>query len=65
MNEFDKKTLEEKEEFVDTFLEKLNKLREAEFGSDTASELWREKINFQILFYERLKKQIYSSRNVK
>jgi len=64
MNEFDKKTLEEKEEFVDTFIGKLNKFKETEFGSKTATELWREKIEFQLAFYVRLKEQLNNSKNV-
>lgn len=64
MNEFDKKTLEEKEEFVDTFIGKLNKFKETEFESKTATELWREKIEFQLAFYVRLKEQLNNSKNV-
>ena len=48
MNEFDKKSLSEKKEFVDTFIRKLNKLKEVEFATKTATVIWKDKIEYQL-----------------
>ena len=48
MNEFDKKSLSEKKEFVDTFIRKLNKLKEVEFSTKTDTVIWKDKIEYQL-----------------
>ncbi|MGN1405062.1 MAG: HD domain-containing protein [Erysipelotrichaceae bacterium] len=45
-------------EHVESTLETLNKYLDYECATKTATELWKEKISFQIEFYKRLKKQI-------
>lgn len=64
MNEFDKKSLSEKKEFVDTFIRKLNKLKEVEFATKTATVIWKDKIEYQLSFFNKLKVQLsFSSYN--
>lgn len=58
MNEFDKKSLSEKKEFVDTFIRKLNKLKEVEFATKTATVIWKDKIEYQLSFFNKLKVQL-------
>lgn len=58
MNEFDKKSLSEKKEFVDTFIRKLNKLKEVEFATKTATVIWKDKIEYQLSFFNKLKTQL-------
>ncbi|WP_294353876.1 HD domain-containing protein [uncultured Clostridium sp.] len=58
INEFDKKSLSEKKEFVDTFIRKLNKLKEVEFATKTATVIWKDKIEYQLSFFNKLKTQL-------
>ena len=53
--------LEEKREYVEKRLARLRELGELEFGTPAAAELWRERLDFYISFYEKLKNQIENS----
>lgn len=50
--------LVEQKKHVDKVLSRLKDLRDFPCGTVTASNLWKEKIDYQIGFYERLKHQI-------
>lgn len=54
-------SLEKQREHVDTVLSSLNKYLDYECATRTATLMWKEKISFQLEFYNRLKKQIESS----
>lgn len=54
-------SLEKQKEHVDTVLSSLNKYLDYECATRTATLMWKEKISFQLEFYNRLKKQIESS----
>ena len=54
-------SLEKQKEHVDTVLSSLNKYLDYECATRTATLMWKEKINFQLEFYNRLKKQIENS----
>lgn len=54
-------SLEKQKEHVDTVLSSLNKYLDYECATRTATLIWKEKISFQLEFYNRLKKQIENS----
>lgn len=54
-------TLPEKLEWLRERLTRLEKLGTMPFGTRTATEMWREKIEFQTLFFERLLNQMEQS----
>ena len=54
-------SLEKQKEHVDTVLSSLNKYLDYECATRTATIMWKEKISFQLEFYNRLKKQIENS----
>ncbi len=56
--QFEEKTHSEKMEWLTQRLESLEKLGKMEFSTPTATEMWREKVEFQTLFFERLKAQM-------
>lgn len=51
----------EQVEYVDGVLEKLKKYISMEFGTRTATDMWVDKISFQLDYYTRLKSQLHSS----
>ena len=54
-------SLEKQREHVDTALKSLNQYLDYECATRTATLMWKEKISFQLEFYNRLKKQIENS----
>ena len=54
-------SLEKQREHVDSVLRSLNKYLDYECATRTATFMWKEKISFQLEFYNRLKKQIENS----
>ena len=54
-------SLEKQKEHVDTVLSSLNKYLDYECATRTATLMWKEKISFQLEFYNRLKKQVENS----
>ena len=54
-------SLEKQKEHVDCVLSSLNKYLDYECATRTATLMWKEKISFQLEFYNRLKKQIENS----
>ena len=57
-------TLEEKQQLVDSTLEKLKRFREMKLGTATATEIWRQRIDYYISFYEKLSAQLASSTEI-
>ena len=55
---------EEKTEYVEKRLSRLRELREVPFGTKTASELWRSRLDFYIMFFEKLADQLKKSNRV-
>lgn len=58
---FSEVTLTEKLEKVTAMLEKLHRLQETKLGTATAKELWLQRLDYYIGFYEKLKAQLESS----
>lgn len=54
--------LEEQLAYLKNRAERLYKLRELPFGTETAASMWKEKIDYQIGFLSRLKDQADNSR---
>lgn len=53
--------LNEQKMLIEKRLSALNKLLEEPFSTKTSSSMWRDKINYQIEFYQRLYKQVEKS----
>lgn len=53
--------LEKQKEFVDKHLARLTRLLEEPFATQTSAAMWKDKVNYQIGFYKRLKSQIEKS----
>ena len=58
---FLEKSFEEKVNFVNTRIEKLQKALKMQRGTKTAEEIWTERIAYYIGFYEKLQKQFSNS----
>lgn len=58
---FSEMSLEDKKEKVNSTLLKLNQYYEMKLGTNTATEIWKQKIKFNISFYEKLKEQLCNS----
>ncbi len=52
---------EEQLQSVTELLTKLEKYKQLEFATKTATDLWRDKVGFQIQFFTRLKAQLEAS----
>lgn len=61
---FLEKSLEEKQEYVDKRLARLRALMDVPQGTKTAENLWKERLSFYILFFEKLAAQLKNSRSV-
>ena len=61
---FSEKNLDEKKQSVSSMLEQLRRLRTIPFGSDTASTIWQQRLDFYISFYEKLDTQLENSCSV-
>lgn len=58
------KPLEEKREYVEKRLSRLRELIHLPMGTETAAQLWKERLSFYIAFYEKLATQIDSSTEI-
>lgn len=63
-NKFSRMTLDEKEDKINTTLDKLNEYRKTQLGTLTSTELWKRRIDFYITFYEKLKEQLSNSTSI-
>ena len=55
---------EEKQEFLEKRLSRLRELLEMPMGTAAAEELWRSRLSFYILFYEKLTDQLKASKSI-
>jgi hypothetical protein len=51
-------SLDEQVEFVGNVLDRLGKYAQMELATETATGLWKERIDFQIQFFQRLQAQL-------
>ena len=61
LQKFSEMNLEQKHTRVDTALNRLRTLREMKLGTPTAQQLWNQRLDYYISFYERLKTQLNNS----
>ncbi len=52
---------EEQAEYVGNVLDRLNKYKDMEFATKTGTQLWKDRIAFQMEFFERLQAQLKAS----
>ena len=53
--------LDDKREKVGSTIEKLNRFKEMKLGTATAKNLWIQRLDYYIGFYEKLKAQLDNS----
>ena len=58
---FSKMNLDDKREKVGSTIEKLNRFKEMKLGTVTAKNLWIQRLDYYIGFYEKLKAQLDNS----
>ena len=61
---FSEMSLDEKKAKVTGTIEKLNSLKEMKLGTATAKNLWLQRLDYYIGFYEKLKAQLSSSSEI-
>lgn len=64
INRFSEMTFDEKENKINQTLKKLNEYKEMKLGTQTATEIWKERIEFYISFYEKLRNQLCNSTSI-
>lgn len=62
---FSEMSFTEKKEKVDSTIEKLNRYKEMKLGTNTAKELWLDRLDYYIGFYEKLKSQLENSTTIR
>ena len=62
--QFSEMSLDEKREKVDSTIEKLNRFKEMKLGTETAKELWIQRLDYQLGFYAKLKAQLDNSSSI-
>ena len=55
---------EDKKEYVVKRLSRLHELREESFATETADELWKSRLDFYIIFFEKLADQLKMSNRI-
>lgn len=63
-NKFSQMTLDENNKKINETLDKLNEYKKMKLGTHTATEIWKERIQFYISFYEKLKEQLFNSTSI-
>ena len=61
---FSKMNLEEKQEKVTSTIDRLTKYKEMKLGTITAKNLWIQRLDYYIGFYEKLKAQLENSTTI-
>ena len=61
---FSELPLAEKKEKVAAVLEKLNRFKGMELGTATAKEIWLQRLDYYISFYEKLRAQLANSSSI-
>ena len=59
--QFSKMPLAEKQSEVSRIMDKLTQYKEMKLGTDTAKQLWLERLEYQLGFYAKLKSQLENS----
>lgn len=63
-DEFLKKSFEEKLEYAEKRLIRLGELKELPMGTESAEEMWKERLSFYLEFYEKLVSQLQRSKRL-
>ncbi len=63
-NKFSEMSLENKKETVASTIEKLTRFKNMKFGTQTATLLWQQRLDYYIDFYKRLRAQLDLSSSV-
>lgn len=63
-NKYDEKSSTDKKTFVEESLKRLNKYLDMPFGTKTATQLWKTRLEFYISYYGRLQDQLLFSRKI-
>lgn len=63
-SKFSEMSLDEKKDKVTGTIEKLNRYKEMKLGTATAKDLWLQRLDYYIGFYEKLKAQLDSSGSI-
>ena len=61
---FSEMSLNDKQEKVDSTIEKLTRLKKMKIGTATAKNLWIQRLDYYIGFYEKLKAQLDNSSSI-
>ena len=62
---FNEMPLAEKQDRVNSIIDKLTRYKDMKLGTETAKKLWIERLDYQLGFYDRLKAQLDSSTAVR
>ena len=62
--QFSEMPLAEKQERVNSTIDKLTRYKEMTLGTETAKKLWTQRLDYQLGFYAKLKAQLDSSNSV-
>jgi len=62
---FSEMSLKDKQERVDSTIERLTGYKEMKMGTTTAKELWLGRLDYYIMFYEKLKAQLKNSTTIR
>ena len=62
--QFSEMPLADKLSRVNSTIEKLTRYKDINLGTETATKLWVQRLNFQLSFYEKLRAQLNSSNSV-
>ena len=62
--QFSEMPLVEKQERVDSTIDKLTRYKEMKLGTETAKKLWIERLDYQLGFYAKLKAQLDNSTSI-
>ena len=57
--------LEEKQDRVNSIIDKLTRYKDLKLGTETAKKLWIERLDYQLGFYDRLKAQLENSTTIR
>lgn len=63
-NDFRNKSFDEKLEYAESTLARLRELIKLRLGTESAEEMWRERLTFYIEFYEKLVSQLKHSTSI-
>lgn len=62
---FSEMSFVEKQDKVDSMLQRLRELMDMRLGTKTAEIIWKERIDFYVRFYEKLKEQLANSTEIR